>query len=90
MDYSQQLEKLIETRNLLLNPTEEFSNNTLNIEFKTALKAGQTKNVAVKSVLNKYLSNRTMKGRFIKTAGGFLALGLAINPIDKFVESKLL
>lgn len=84
------IEKLIETRKLLLNPTEEFSNNTLNIEFKTALKAGQTKNVAVKSVLNKYLSNRTMKGRFIKTAGGFLALGLAINPIDKFVEHVLI
>ena len=31
-----------------------------------------------------------MKGRFIKTLGGFLALGIAINPIDHFVENVLI
>jgi hypothetical protein len=29
-------------------------------------------------------------GRVVKTSGGFLALALAINPIDKFVENILI
>lgn len=31
-----------------------------------------------------------MKGNFIKTIGGFCALGLAIKPIDHFVENVLI
>ena len=58
--------------------------------YKTALDSGQTKNVAVKSVLNKYLENRTLRGKTIKTIGGFLALGIAIKPIDHFVEEVLI
>ena len=54
------------------------------------MEKGQTKNVAVKSVLNKYLNNKSLTSKIIKTCGGFLALGLAIKPIDYFVEHVLL
>lgn len=84
------IKKLINTRKYLLNPSELYKQTSLYSDFNYALELGQTKNVAVKSVLNKYLSKKTMKGRFIKTAGGFLALGLAITPIDKFVEHVLI
>ena len=38
----------------------------------------------------KYLGSKTIKGRCVKTIGGFIALSLAINPIDKFVEHVLI
>ncbi len=82
--------KLIRTRKLLLNPSGNFKESSLYANYRLALESGETKNVAVKSVLNKYLANKTMKGRFIKTIGGFLALGLAIKPIDNFVEHVLI
>lgn len=31
-----------------------------------------------------------LKGNFIKTIGGFIALGAAIKPIDNFVENVLI
>ena len=31
-----------------------------------------------------------MKGNFVKTIGGFIALGSAIKPIDHFVENVLI
>ena len=54
------------------------------------MEKGQTKNVAVKSVLTKYQEGRTIKGKVIKTIGGFAALSVAIKPIDKFVEEVLI
>lgn len=84
------IKKLISTRKNLLNPTDLYKETSLYSQYKYALESGQTKNVAVKSVLNQYLSKKTMKGRFVKTAGGFIALGLAISPIDKFVEHVLI
>ncbi len=90
-NYAQKtITKLINIRKSLLNPSEEFKKNNLYSYYKLALESGETKSVAVKSVLNKYLINKTTKGRIIKTIGGFLALGLAINPIDKFVEHVLI
>lgn len=82
--------KLIRTRKFLLDPSEKFKISTLYSSYKAAMESGETKNVAVKSVLNNYLNNRTLKGRLIKTIGGFIALGLAINPIDRFVEHILI
>lgn len=87
---TQTITKLIKYRKLLLNPDEKFLDSSLYSKYKSALELGQTKNVAVKSALNNYLINRTLKGRYIKTLGGFMALGLAINPIDKFVEHVLI
>ena len=36
------------------------------------------------------MATKTLKGKSIKTIGGFLALGLAISPIDHFVEHVLI
>lgn len=81
---------LIQLRKDLLNPTDEFKQTNWYTSYNISLEKGQTKNVAVKSVLNKYIQNKGQKGRFIKTAGGFIALGLAIKPIDHFVEHVLI
>ena len=54
------------------------------------LQKGQTKNVAVKSILNKHIKSKGSMGKIVKTTGGFLALALAIKPIDRFVEEVLI
>lgn len=82
--------KLIKTRKLLLNPSDNFKKSNLYSNYKNFLKRGETENVAVKSTLDKYLATKTLKGKSIKTIGGFLALGLAISPIDHFVEHVLI
>ncbi len=81
---------LIQSRKSLLNPSDTFINEKLYSNYEVALKNGQTKNVAVKSALISNLNKKTLKGKAIKTLGGFIALGLAINPIDKFVEHVLI
>ena len=82
--------EVINSRKLLLAQDSSVENNSLYKNYLSALEMGQTKNVAVKSSLNKYLDSKSMKGRFIKTIGGFVALGLAIKPIDTFVEEILI
>ena len=82
--------EVINSRKLLLAQDSSVGNNSLYKNYLSALEMGQTKNVAVKSSLNKYLDSKSMKGRFIKTIGGFVALGLAIKPIDTFVEEILI
>lgn len=84
------IKELIKMRKNLLNPTDEFKISNTYLSYKQALKSGQTENVAVKSILQKHLKQKTLKGKLIKTIGGFLALGLAINPIDRFVEEVLI
>ncbi len=84
------IKDLIKMRKDLLNPTDEFKISDLYLSYEQALKSGQTENVAVKSILQKQLKQKTLKGKFIKTIGGFLALGLAIKPIDRFVEEVLI
>ena len=37
-------------------------------------------------IMRKFLKSKINKAKIIKTIGGFVALGLAIKPIDKFVE----
>lgn len=41
---------------------------------------------AIELILKKYKKSKIMNAKLLKTAGGFAALGLAINPIDNFVE----
>lgn len=90
-EYSEKtIKDLIDLRKNLLNPTDEFKNNKWFKAYEADLKAGQTSNVAVKSVLTKFQQNKMFKGKFIKTLGGFVALGLAIKPIDHFVEEVLI
>ena len=51
---------------------------------------GQTSTVAIKSALINSQQRKMLKGRVVKTIGGFIALGLAIKPIDNFVENILI
>lgn len=81
---------LIQMRKDLLNPTENFMQTKHYANYNLAMGKGQSRNVAVKTVLDKYLSSMMMKGKLIKTLGGFIALGLAIKPIDYFVEHVLI
>ena len=84
------INKLIKLRKDLLNPTETFKESNHYNNYLISLENGQTKNVAVKSSLNKYLESRTIKGKMVKTVGGFIALGLAIRPIDYFVDKVII
>lgn len=84
------ISKVIRTRKMILFHGSKIKENTLYKNYLDALEMGQTKNVAVKSVLNKYLDSKSLKGKAIKTLGGFLALGIAIKPIDLFVEEVLI
>ena len=84
------INELIKMRKDLLNTPIGENKTPWHKHYKSALDSGQTKNVAVKSILNKYLQNKTLKGKTIKTIGGFIALGMAIKPIDHFVEEVLI
>lgn len=84
------IKKLIEMRHDLLNKSDDIKDGRWFKQYNAALKKGQTQNVAVKSVLNKFIECKALKGRFIKTVGGFIALGAAIKPIDHFVENVLI
>ncbi len=42
---------------------------------------------AAKSILKDYHENQIFRNKLVKTAGGFLSLGLLIKPIDNFVEN---
>jgi hypothetical protein len=86
----EKINELINIRKNLLNPNDEFKKSKHFINFNTALEKGQTKNVAVKSVLDKFLKSKSLNSKFVKTIGGFAFLGLAIKPIDKFVDEVLI
>ncbi len=84
------IKDLIKLRKDILNPTTEVKCSKWYSHYIKALKNGQTENVAVKSVLTDFQKNKMLKGNFLKTLGGFIALGLAIKPIDYFVEEVLI
>ncbi len=84
------IKDLIKLRKDILNPTTEVKSSKWYSHYIKALKNGQTENVAVKSVLSDFQKNKMLKGNFLKTLGGFIALGLAIKPIDYFVEEVLI
>lgn len=81
---------LIQLRKDLLKPSTEFKKSKLYSKYIAALKADQTESVAVKSVLTDFQKSKMLKGNFVKTIGGFVALGVAIKPIDCFVENILI
>ncbi len=81
---------LIKMYNDVRSSAEEFTKSNWAKMYNKAISKGQTKNVAVKTVLSKYQASKEINGKMIKTVGGFLALFLAISPIDKFVENVLL
>lgn len=81
---------LIDLRKNLLNPADAMKSNGWYSKYTKGLKGGQTPSVAVKSVLTDFQKGKMMKGNFVKTIGGFIALGSAIKPIDHFVENVLI
>lgn len=81
---------LIDLRKNLLNSTDAMKSNGWYSKYTKGLKGGQTPSVAVKSVLTDFQKGKMMKGNFVKTIGGFIALGSAIKPIDHFVENVLI
>ena len=81
---------LIKMRKELLNPSAETKAGNWYSAYINALKGGQTESVAIKTILSKFQNSKMMNSRFIKTIGGFAALGLAIKPIDHFVENILI
>lgn len=90
-EYSRKtITELIELRKKIMAPTKEFENSKWYKLFEKDVKLGQTKNVATKSVLTKFQQNKMLSGNFVKTLGGFIALGIAIKPIDYFVENVLI
>lgn len=84
------IKDLIQLRKDLLKPSEKFKNNKWYKAYEADLKKGQTSSVAVKSVLTNYQQAKMLKGKAVKTLGGFVALGMAIKPIDHFVEEILI
>lgn len=84
------IKDLINMYNGIQNNSDEFVKSSWATTYKQARAKGQTKNVAVKTVLSKYQASKGIKGKIIKTIGGFVALSMAISPIDKFVENVLL
>ena len=45
---------------------------------------------AAEDIIKKYQKNKIMNAKIMKTIGGFVALGLAIKPIDNFVENVII
>ncbi len=84
------MRELIQIRKDLLYPTTEKKSGKLYGEYIKALQAGQTESVATKSVLANYQKRKMLKGKVVKTLGGFTALALAIKPVDYFVENVLI
>lgn len=84
------IQDLIKQRKNLLNPTDDFKSTNLYNNFIKYLNKSQTENVAIKSALTKYQQDKMLKGRTIKTIGGFIALGALIKPIDHFVDNVLI
>ena len=84
------IKDLIQKRKDLINPSENMESTKLYLQYLKYIKKGQTPNVAVKSALSKFQRGKTLKGKFIKTLGGFIAVGCAIKPIDNFVEHVLI
>lgn len=84
------IKDLIQLRKDLLKPNSAIKSSNLYSKYIGALNSGQTESVAVKSVLTDFQKGKLLKGNFVKTIGGFIALGLAIKPIDHFVEHILI
>lgn len=90
-DYAKNtISELINLKESLYEPKEHFKATEYYKMYENNMNNGQSKNVAIKSVLNKSILDKSSKGRLLKTVGGFIALGVAIRPIDKFVEEVLI
>ena len=84
------IKDLIKNRKLMLNPTEEYKSTKFYRDYINALSNEQTKSVAAQNALTNFQQNKMLKGKVVKTIGGFIVLGLLIKPIDKFVHEILI
>lgn len=80
------MKELIHNRKNMLNPSDEYKTTKIYKDYINALSQEQTRNVATKSALTKFLQQKKLKGKVIKTIGGFAVAGALIQPIDNFVE----
>lgn len=87
---AKKIELMIDMRKKMISPSNEDKSNKWFQNYEASLKQGQTSNVAIKSALTKNIDSEMMTGKTVKTIGGFIALGIAINPIDRFVENVLI
>ncbi len=79
------------------NQPKEFSDKLFN-KFSTLknkyAKDPDYKNTALRDaaedIIRKYQKGKIMNTKVLKTIGGFVALGIAIKPIDKFVENVII
>ena len=85
-----EINKIISLKKGILDSAEELKNSKYYADFTNFRQKGQTSNVAVNNALIKNLSSEVSRGRLLKTLGGFVALALAIKPIDRFVEEVLI
>ena len=94
-DYSQKhADKVIRMYGQLMNdekpeqlPQKLFDNFKKNqIDYAQTSQGGNAKAEAIRTVLKDFHERLILKNKLIKTAGGFIALGLMIKPIDSFVE----
>ena len=86
---SKTINELINLRKNLINPDTKMKTSKQYEKYINYLKSGQTENVAIKTTLTDSLNKKGLSGKFIKTLGGFITLGFAIQPIDRFVENIL-
>ncbi len=89
------IKQIFKIREKLMNDTkpEEFSDKLfqkfkqVEQEFKsTKGYTGDAKEDAAKHVIKMFQEKQIFKNKLLKTVGGFIALGLLVKPIDKFVE----
>lgn len=85
------INSLIKLRKELLEGGEKTKSNLkwYNLVDKSLLK-GVDKETAVRDALVKFQKAQIAKGKWVKTIGGFIALGLVAKPVDNFVEHVIL
>ena len=57
---------------------------------KDPMYKGIDKQEAISTIISEFHKSKVMNAKWLKTAGGFIALGLAIKPIDSFVENVIM
>lgn len=89
------IEQIFKIREKLMSDTkpEEFSDKLFRkfkqVEQEFKFQKGYTGNAkedAAKHVIKMFQEKQIFKNKLLKTVGGFIALGLLVKPIDKFVE----
>lgn len=85
------IDSLIALRKELYGDTPKLEKNLKwHLQVDKSLIKGAPKDVAIRDATMKFQKSQISKSKWIKTFGGFVALALAVKPIDKFVEHIVL